>query len=72
MVFRIISRNNWALLDRRQRSLFSQRPIAKDLPEDAVLTKFPIPFLREREYVHTYRIARRPEMAHAVVNAGLQ
>jgi xanthine dehydrogenase/oxidase len=47
-------------------------PIAEDLPPDALLTSFHIPFTREKEYVQTYRIARRPQMAHPIVNAGFR
>lgn len=49
-----------------------QMPIAEELPVDAVLKSFEIPFTREREFVRTYRIARRPQMAHPIVNAGFR
>jgi xanthine dehydrogenase/oxidase len=46
-------------------------PVSK-LPEDAVILYFHIPYTRSREYVQTYRIARRVQMAHPIVNAGLR
>jgi xanthine dehydrogenase/oxidase len=49
-----------------------EMPIAEDLPPDGLLKSFDIPLLRKNEYHHTYRIARRPQMAHAVVNAGFR
>lgn len=45
-------------------------PVAEDLPADALLESFHVPFGRRGEYVQTYRVARRPQMAHAIVNAG--
>ena len=45
-------------------------PVAEDLPADALLEFFHIPTGRRDEYVQTYRVARRPQMAHAIVNAG--
>ena len=45
-------------------------PVAEDLPADALLEYFHIPLGRRGEYVQTYRVARRPQMAHAIVNAG--
>jgi xanthine dehydrogenase/oxidase len=47
-------------------------PIAEELPPDALLLRFYIPFTRKNEYVQTYRIARRPQMAHPIVNAGFR
>ena len=47
-------------------------PVAEDLPVDAIMQSFQIPLTSERQYVQTYRIARRPQMAHAVVNAGFR
>ncbi len=47
-------------------------PAVSSLPDDAVIMSFHIPFTRQREYVQTYRIARRVQMAHPVVNAGLR
>ncbi|MDR3636017.1 MAG: molybdopterin-dependent oxidoreductase [Isosphaeraceae bacterium] len=45
-------------------------PVAEDLPPDALLESFHVPFGRRDEHVQTYRVARRPQMAHAIVNAG--
>ncbi len=45
-------------------------PVAEDLPDDALLELFHIPIGHGKEYVQTYRVARRPQMAHAIVNAG--
>lgn len=50
----------------------SEMPIAEDLPADAIMHSFLIPHTKENEYVHTYRIARRPQMAHPVVNGGFR
>jgi xanthine dehydrogenase/oxidase len=50
----------------------SAMPVAEEMPPDAILKYFSIPYTREREYVQTYRIARRPQMAHPVVNAGFR
>ena len=47
-------------------------PIAEDLATDAIILAFQIPYSKEDEHVHTYRIARRPQMAHPVVNAGFR
>lgn len=52
--------------------LLTDMPAVSTLPDDAVILNFHIPFTREREYVQTYRIARRVQMAHPVVNAGLR
>jgi len=49
-----------------------QMPDVDGLPDDAVLLKFSIPFTGPREYVQTYRVARRPQMAHPIVNAGFR
>lgn len=48
----------------------TEMPAVGDLPEDAVLLSFHLPYTRPREYVQTYRIARRVQMAHPIVNAG--
>ncbi|AGA24702.1 molybdopterin cofactor-binding domain-containing protein [Singulisphaera acidiphila] len=45
-------------------------PVAEDLPADALLEFFHVPLGRRDEYVQTYRVARRPQMAHAIINAG--
>jgi xanthine dehydrogenase/oxidase len=47
-------------------------PPSEDLPADAIILFFHIPYTRAREYVQTYRIARRPQMAHPIVNAGFR
>lgn len=47
-------------------------PEIESLPEDATIVSFDIPFNRAGEYVQTYRIARRPQMAHPIVNAGMR
>ena len=52
--------------------LLTEMPAIKDLPEDALILYFHIPFTRAGEYVQTYRIARRPQMAHPIVNAGFR
>lgn len=50
----------------------SKMPAVRDLPEDAVILSFYIPYSTPREYVQTYRIARRVQMAHPIVNAGFK
>lgn len=47
-------------------------PAVKDLPEDAVILSFHLPYTQPREFVQTYRIARRVQMAHPIVNAGFR
>ena len=37
-----------------------QMPAVEALPDDAVILSFHIPYTRPREYVQTYRVARRP------------
>jgi xanthine dehydrogenase/oxidase len=59
-------------LDGTQTCALQDMPIAEDLPPDALLLSFRIPFTRKGEFVHTYRIARRPQMAHPIVNAGFR
>ena len=49
-----------------------EMPAAGSLPDDAVILGFHIPYTRPGEYVQTYRVARRPQMAHPIVNAGLR
>ncbi len=49
-----------------------QMPDVEALPDDAVILRFHIPFTRPREHVQTYRVARRPQMAHPIVNAGFR
>jgi len=58
--------------DNKRKFGLSDMPIAEELPTDAMLLSFEIPFTEKNEYVQTYRIARRPQMAHAVVNAGFR
>ena len=50
----------------------SEMPAVPDLPEDALILSFYLPYTRPREYVQTYRIARRVQMAHPIVNAGFK
>jgi xanthine dehydrogenase/oxidase len=47
-------------------------PAVEALPEDAVLLSFQVPYTRPGEFVQTYRIARRVQMAHPIVNAGFR
>ncbi len=47
-------------------------PPTESLPQDALILCFDIPFTEKNEYVQTYRIARRPQMAHPIVNAGFR
>ncbi len=49
-----------------------QLPPAEDLPADALMQTFHVPYTRPREYVQTYRVARRPQMSHAFVTAGFR
>jgi xanthine dehydrogenase/oxidase len=49
-----------------------QMPDVEALPDDAVILLFRIPYTRPREYVQTYRVARRVQMAHPIVNAGFR
>ncbi len=49
-----------------------QMPDSEELPADAVILYFQVPYTRSREYVQTYRIARRPQMSHPIVNAGFR
>jgi len=47
-------------------------PATDVLPEDAIIVFFDIPFTNHAEYLQTYRIARRLQMAHPIVNAGFR
>lgn len=38
--------------------------------KEAVIISFLIPYTKPRQYIQTYRIARRMQMAHPIVNAG--
>lgn len=49
-----------------------QLPGVEALPADAVIQSFHIPYTRPREFVQTHRVARRPQMAHPIVNAGFR
>ncbi len=49
-----------------------QMPTSEEMPADAVILYFQVPYTRSREYVQTYRIARRPQMSHPIVNAGFR
>jgi xanthine dehydrogenase/oxidase len=42
------------------------------LPTDSLLVDLRIPFTRPGEFVQTHRVARRPQMAHPIVNAGFR
>lgn len=48
----------------------TEMPAVRELPEDAVILSFHLPYTHPLEYVQTYRIARRMQMAHPIVNAG--
>ncbi len=47
-------------------------PPLEDLPDDALFVHFHIPWTRPGEHVRTFRVARRPQMAHPIVNAGFR
>jgi xanthine dehydrogenase/oxidase len=49
-----------------------EMPASEALPADAVILSFRIPYTRAREYVQTYRVARRLQMSHPIVNAGFR
>lgn len=49
-----------------------EMPDVDDLPDDALVLAFEVPFTRPREYVQTHRVARRPQMSHPIVNAGFR
>lgn len=49
-----------------------QMPPSEELPADAVIVAFHLPFTQPGEFVQTYRIARRPQMSHPIVNAGFR
>ncbi|ODU00249.1 MAG: xanthine dehydrogenase, partial [Planctomycetes bacterium SCN 63-9] len=52
--------------------LLMEMPDVDNLPDDALIISFRIPFTRPREYVQTFRVARRPQMSHPIVNAGFR
>ena len=56
----------------RQQFDLIDMPATDVLPEDAIIVCFDIPYTRATEYLQTYRIARRPQMAHPIVNAGFR
>ncbi|HEY9677653.1 MAG TPA: molybdopterin cofactor-binding domain-containing protein [Drouetiella sp.] len=58
--------------DGQKQFLLIDMPPTERLPEDAIIVSFEIPFTDTSEYVQTYRIARRPQMAHPIVNAGFR
>jgi xanthine dehydrogenase/oxidase len=58
--------------DGRRTCPLIEMPAAGSLPDDAVILGFHIPYTRPGEYVQTHRIARRPQMSHPIVNAGLR
>ena len=47
-------------------------PAVDALPDDAIIQAFHVPYTRQREFVQTYRIARRLQMSHPIVNAGFR
>ena len=49
-----------------------QIPEVGQLPADAVFLAFDIPYTGKQDYLQTYRMARRPQMAHPIVNAGFR
>ena len=58
--------------NQRKRFNLIDMPTTESLPDDAVIVCFDIPFTRKEEHIQTYRIARRPQMAHPIVNAGFR
>ena len=58
--------------DGSKRFELNDLPAAEDLPDDSLLVDLKIPFTRAGEFVQTYRVARRPQMAHPIVNAGFR
>jgi xanthine dehydrogenase/oxidase len=58
--------------DGRRTCPLIEMPPVRTLPDDAVILGFRIPYTRPREYVQTHRVARRPQMSHPIVNAGLR
>lgn len=50
----------------------AEMPAVRDLPQDAAIVSFHLPYTSPQEYVQTYRIARRVQMAHPIVNAGFR
>ncbi len=58
--------------DGQSQFLLIDMPPSEQLPEDAIIISFEIPYTRKNEYVQTFRIGRRPQMAHPIVNAGFR
>jgi xanthine dehydrogenase/oxidase len=55
-----------------RRFALTDLPAAEDLPDDSLLVDLFVPFTRKWEFLQTHRVARRPQMAHPVVNAGFR
>jgi xanthine dehydrogenase small subunit len=49
-----------------------EMPDVEALLDDAVILSFEVPYTQPREYVQTYRVARRPQMSHPIVNAAFR
>jgi xanthine dehydrogenase/oxidase len=58
--------------DGRRAFPLTQMPAVDALPDDAVILSFQVPHTRTRAYVQTYRVARRLQMSHPIVNAGFR
>lgn len=58
----------------RQARRFSMLEFAAayDLPADYIVLSISIPFSRRNEFVRSYKVARRLQNAHAIVNAGFR
>jgi xanthine dehydrogenase/oxidase len=55
-----------------RRFRLEELPQLELLPDDAMFVQFLIPWTHTGEYVRTFRVARRPQMAHPIVNAGFR
>ncbi len=55
-----------------RRFALEELPALEHLPDDAMFVQFQIPWTRSDEHVRTFRVARRPQMAHPIVNAGFR
>jgi xanthine dehydrogenase/oxidase len=60
------------LAGEERRFALEELPPLELLPDDAMLVEFQIPWTKPGEYVRTFRVARRPQMAHPIVNAGFR